>query len=214
MPRRPTYCAARPKAAALDVTLSALIEDALRARLADPRAVPRPKFRLIIFGGDGLQPAVCWESVDGIIDAVHDRRTAIRTGDRRQAPHVAPAELGALRGSFVPREPNPAAADGRSDGPTRTPTSRRRMTRTHCPTGVSRETTDTAMGHSVGLKTRPSSRASGWHGACLCAARAQPADVRPPSRWPVAPWSTRVAFICAARSRSLSTRVPLAGPPG
>jgi len=45
-----------------------MIEDALRERLARPAVIERPKFKLITFGGDGLQRGITWDEVGGLID--------------------------------------------------------------------------------------------------------------------------------------------------
>ena len=76
---------------------------------------------------------------------------------------------------------------------------------------VPSETPDTATGHSVRLETLPQSGPSGWHGACSCAARAQPPDDRPPdhrppSHWPHASGSGRSAYLCTARPGGLCTQ--------
>jgi len=52
----------------LNITLSAIIEAALRERLAKPRTTRKPKFRLVTFGGDGLLPGVTWDVVGHVID--------------------------------------------------------------------------------------------------------------------------------------------------
>ena len=59
---------AKRNAEALNLTLSALIEAALRERLAKSKSSKKPKFKLVTFGGDGLQPDITWDRVDHLID--------------------------------------------------------------------------------------------------------------------------------------------------
>ncbi len=65
---------AKKRAAELDITLSAIIEDALRERLARSRTTRKPRFRLVTFGGGGLQPGVTWNMVDGVVHQDEDER--------------------------------------------------------------------------------------------------------------------------------------------
>jgi predicted transcriptional regulator len=65
---------AKRRAEELDMTLSAMIEDALRERLARPAVTRKPKFKLITFGGDGLQTGLSWDEVGRIIDGDEDER--------------------------------------------------------------------------------------------------------------------------------------------
>lgn len=67
---------AKRRAEQLDITLSALIEDALRERLTKPQTSRKPKFRLVTFGGDGLQPGMTWEGLGRVIDEDEDERLA------------------------------------------------------------------------------------------------------------------------------------------
>lgn len=59
---------AKRRAEELDMTLSAMIEDALRERLARAAVTRKPKFKPITFGGDGLQPGITWDEVGRLID--------------------------------------------------------------------------------------------------------------------------------------------------
>lgn len=55
---------AKRAADAAGKTLSALVEEALRDRLAAPPTPGgSPPFRLITLGGDGLRPGVSWEAI-------------------------------------------------------------------------------------------------------------------------------------------------------
>lgn len=69
---------AKLRAQAQDTTLSALIEDALRERLARASPQRARKFKLVTFGGDGLQPGVTWDTVGRLIDEDEDERFAAR----------------------------------------------------------------------------------------------------------------------------------------
>lgn len=65
---------AKRRAEELNITLSAMIEDALRERLARRRTTRKPRFRLVTFDGDGLQPGVTWDRVGRVIDEDEDER--------------------------------------------------------------------------------------------------------------------------------------------
>ena len=65
---------AKAYAARLGTSLTALIEEALRLRLARPPARSKPPAPLPTFRGDGLQPGV---SLDDL-DTVYDRMDGLR----------------------------------------------------------------------------------------------------------------------------------------
>ena len=65
---------AKAYAARLGTSLTALIEEALRLRLARPAARPKRTAPLPTFRGDGLQPGV---SLDDL-DTVYDRMDGLR----------------------------------------------------------------------------------------------------------------------------------------
>jgi hypothetical protein len=65
---------AKSYAAEHGTTLTALVEEALRTRLAERRGKPRPPVRLPTFKGDGLQEGL---SLDAL-GAVYDRMDGLR----------------------------------------------------------------------------------------------------------------------------------------
>jgi hypothetical protein len=65
---------AKAYAARLGMSLTALVEEALRLRLARPVSRRQGGVRLPTFRGDGLQPGVTLDDMDG----VYDRMDGIR----------------------------------------------------------------------------------------------------------------------------------------
>jgi hypothetical protein len=65
---------AKAYAARLGTSLTALVEEALRLRLARPASRRQGGVRLPTFRGDGLQPGVTLDDMDG----VYDRMDGIR----------------------------------------------------------------------------------------------------------------------------------------
>ena len=59
---------AKAYAARLGTTLTALVEEALRARLAHPARRGRSAVALPTFRGDGLQPGITLDDMDGVYD--------------------------------------------------------------------------------------------------------------------------------------------------
>jgi Arc/MetJ family transcription regulator len=60
--------AAKRKALDKGSTLSAFIEEAVRAALASSTSRKRKyRFKLVTFGGDGLQPGVDWNNLSALI---------------------------------------------------------------------------------------------------------------------------------------------------
>ena len=65
---------AKAFAARIGTSLTALVEEALRLRLAQPSARQKGRVRLPTFRGDGLQPGVSLDDMD----TVYDRLDGIR----------------------------------------------------------------------------------------------------------------------------------------
>jgi hypothetical protein len=65
---------AKAYAARHGTTLAALIEEALRARLAPRRASGRPAVRLPTFRGDGLEDGVSLDHMVDVIDRMEETR--------------------------------------------------------------------------------------------------------------------------------------------
>jgi hypothetical protein len=65
---------AKAYAARQGTTLAALIEEALRARLAPRRLSGRPAVRLPTFRGDGLQDGVSLDHMVDVIDRMEETR--------------------------------------------------------------------------------------------------------------------------------------------
>ncbi len=61
---------AKKLAAETDQTLTAIIEDALRERLARRKARPRGPVRLTTFRGDGVVPGVDLDDTAALLDAM------------------------------------------------------------------------------------------------------------------------------------------------
>ena len=59
---------AKRRAEASHITLSALIDEALRTHLARPEQPKRRSFRLVTAGGDGLGPGVTWKALGDAVD--------------------------------------------------------------------------------------------------------------------------------------------------
>jgi hypothetical protein len=62
---------AKKLAAERGTTLTALIEDALRARLSEPAAAKKRR-KLPVFKGDGLQPGVELHDTSALLDLLED----------------------------------------------------------------------------------------------------------------------------------------------
>lgn len=71
---------ARRAAAAAGTTLSALVEAALRDRLAASVVTPAPPFRLITAGGAGLRPDYAWNRLDRQVDDNDERAALVARG--------------------------------------------------------------------------------------------------------------------------------------
>ena len=65
---------AKAFAARVGTSLTALVEEALRIRLAQPAARQRGRVKLPTFPGDGLQPGVTLDDMD----TVYDRMDGLR----------------------------------------------------------------------------------------------------------------------------------------
>lgn len=65
---------AKTYAAEHGTTLTALVEEALRARLADRRGKRRPPVRLPTFKGQGLQDGLSLDALGGIYDRMDGLR--------------------------------------------------------------------------------------------------------------------------------------------
>jgi hypothetical protein len=65
---------AKAYAARLGTSLTALVEEALRLRLAGPTAGQKGRVKLPTFRGDGLQPGVTLDDMD----TVYDRMDGLR----------------------------------------------------------------------------------------------------------------------------------------
>jgi hypothetical protein len=77
------FAKAKRQAAQDNVTLSELVEAALRDRLLRPRSPePPPPFRLVTFGEGGLQPGVSFEGLKDLADQEQAERLAGRAWDR------------------------------------------------------------------------------------------------------------------------------------